>query len=286
VGWRQAFNDYVDAARDSAALAGRLFTKFTGGLEDAIVNATKGIKFNWKNLAAEMSEELLRSQIRKTIAGLAENFGLGDLFGGPPGSSQSNPIYAKIVGGGGGVAGALAGATGGQAGEPSLISKIGTAISGFFGGGKDASGKEQPSLLSRAGSAIGGLFGGSKPGEPSILSKAGSAISGLFSSKGGGSGGGIMDSLVSGAKSLFGGFFANGGTLPRGKFGVVGERGPELISGPGQITPLQGMGGGSTNVTYNIQAVDAASFQALVARDPGFIHAVAMQGARGIPAKR
>ena len=66
----------------------------------------------------------------------------------------------------------------------------------------------------------------------------------------------------------------------------MGERGPELISGPGQITPLQGMGGGSTNVTYNIQAVDAASFQALVARDPSFIHAVAMQGARGIPAKR
>jgi hypothetical protein len=44
--------------------------------------------------------------------------------------------------------------------------------------------------------------------------------------------------------------------------------------------------GGSTNVTYNIQAVDAASFQALVARDPSFIHAVAMQGARGIPARR
>ena len=133
--------------------------------------------------------------------------------------------------------------------------------------------------------SVSGMFSGIKGGGGSALKSIGSAVSSVFSS-GKSKGGGILDSIVSGAKSLFGGFFANGGTLPRGKFGIVGERGPELISGPGQITPLQGMGGGSTMVTYNIQAVDAASFQALVARDPGFIHAVAMQGARGIPAKR
>jgi hypothetical protein len=90
---------------------------------------------------------------------------------------------------------------------------------------------------------------------------------------------------VSGVKNLFGGFFATGGTIPRGKFGVVGERGPELISGPADITPMSGMGG-VTNVTYNISAVDAVSFQQLVARDPSFIHAVAMQGARGMPIGR
>ena len=43
------------------------------------------------------------------------------------------------------------------------------------------------------------------------------------------------------------------------------------------------MGG---SVTYNINAVDAASFKALVAADPGFIHAVAMQGAASIPGRR
>jgi lambda family phage tail tape measure protein len=341
-GWKQAFNDYVDDATNASKVAGQLFNKFTSGIEDALVEFTKTGKLNWRKFVADMSEELLRSQIRKTIAGLGQQFGLGDLFGsgGTPGSSPNNPMYAAIVGSGGGVGGALAGAMGGGSdGEPSLLSKIGSSISGLFGGGKDASGKEKPSLLSRAGSAISGLFGGgkdasgkekpsllsragsaisglfggskppggvgptkpsilqragsavsglfggSKPGQPSLLSKAGSAISGLFSS-GKSKGGGILDSVVKGAKSLFGGFFANGGTLPRGKFGIVGERGPEMISGPGQITPLQGMGGGSTNVTYNISAVDAASFQALVARDPGFIHAVAMQGARGIPAKR
>ena len=90
---------------------------------------------------------------------------------------------------------------------------------------------------------------------------------------GGGSGGG---GLFSGLGKIFAGMFANGGFIPNGQFGIVGERGPELVSGPAQVTPLNGMG----NVTYNINAVDAPSFQSLVARDPGFIHAVAMQGAK------
>ena len=36
------------------------------------------------------------------------------------------------------------------------------------------------------------------------------------------------------------------------------------------------MGGG--NVTYNINAVDARSFQSLLASDPGALHAIAERG--------
>jgi hypothetical protein len=43
--------------------------------------------------------------------------------------------------------------------------------------------------------------------------------------------------------------------------------------------------GGGTNVTYNINAVDAMSFKQMIAQDPSFIHAVAMQGAKGIPGR-
>jgi tape measure domain-containing protein len=82
--------------------------------------------------------------------------------------------------------------------------------------------------------------------------------------------------------SLFSGFFANGGFIPGGTFGVVGERGPELVTGPANVTPLQA----TPNVTYNINAVDALSFRQLVARDPGFIHAVAMKGGSAIPSGR
>jgi len=39
---------------------------------------------------------------------------------------------------------------------------------------------------------------------------------------------------------------------------------------------------GEQYVTYNINAVDAASFKAMIAADPSFIHAVAQQGGRGL----
>lgn len=82
--------------------------------------------------------------------------------------------------------------------------------------------------------------------------------------------------------SIFGGFFADGGYLPAGKVGIVGERGPELISGPANITPLDGKAGGS-NITYNINAVDAKSFKEMVARDPQFIYAITEEGRRRLP---
>lgn len=69
----------------------------------------------------------------------------------------------------------------------------------------------------------------------------------------------------------FAGGFAAGGTIPAGKFGLVGEKGPELISGPATITPLNspsasggGVGGG--NVTFApVFHIDARSDRAQVA---------------------
>jgi len=92
---------------------------------------------------------------------------------------------------------------------------------------------------------------------------------------------------------LFG--LASGGPAKAGQPYIVGEEGPELFipkaSGtviPNNQTmamaggPAFGMGG--TNVTYNIQAVDAPSFQQLVARDPEFIFNVSRAGSRRTPA--
>ena len=78
-------------------------------------------------------------------------------------------------------------------------------------------------------------------------------------------------------KKLFGGLFANGGYLPAGQFGIVGERQPEMIMGPASVRPSAN-GGGAMNVVIN--AVDSSSFKALVARDPEFIYAVAQRGSR------
>jgi len=265
-GWKKAFNDYKDAATNSAAAAARVFDKFTSGLEDALVNFAKTGKFEFKNFVADMAEELLRSQIKKTIAGLGDSFGLGGLFGGSgggaPGDAPSNPSYTYIVNGGdvGGIVGSMAG---------------GGGLGSIFGGGGSA---RAPSTTS--GGGIGGMIGSIGSGISSVFGGISDAVGSIFSGGGGGDSGG---GFLSGIGDLFSGFFANGGNIPRGRFGVAGEAGPELIGGPASVTP---MNSGSTNVTYNITATDAASFQALVARDPSFIHAVAMQGARTIPARR
>lgn len=92
----------------------------------------------------------------------------------------------------------------------------------------------------------------------------------------------------SGASSLTGRLlgFASGGIIPHNGPVIVGERGPEIISGASGrvVTPNNQLG--NTNVTYNINAVDALSFKQLIARDPTFIHAVAEQGRRTLPQTR
>lgn len=82
--------------------------------------------------------------------------------------------------------------------------------------------------------------------------------------------------------------FANGGIVPTNSPILVGERGPEIISGAAGrvVTPNSNIGLGTTNVIYNISAVDAMSFKQLVAQDPGFIYAVTQQGAKSIPGTR
>lgn len=82
--------------------------------------------------------------------------------------------------------------------------------------------------------------------------------------------------------------FANGGVIPTNGPVIVGERGPEIISGASgrNVTPNEQLGLGTTNVIYNISAVDARSFKELVASDPSFIYAVTEQGRRTLPTSR
>ena len=145
-----------------------------------------------------------------------------------------------------------------------LIADIFGPIGGGIGGGS-GSGGGGGSILGSIGKAIGGLFGGG-------------------GSSGSGGGGGIIGGIVNGVKKIFGGLFHDGGYLGAGKFGIAGEYGPELISGPANVTPLAM--GGQQNVTYNINAVDAASFRSMLAREPEFIHAVAMKGGSSMPRRR
>ena len=113
--------------------------------------------------------------------------------------------------------------------------------------------------------------------EELLRSQVRQLIARTFSFMGGGSQGGGGGGLG----SLFAGFFATGGQIPPGRFGIVGEAGPEVVTGPANVTPV-----GSTTINYNINAVDAMSFKQMVAQDPGFIYAVTEQGRKTIPGGR
>jgi len=257
VNWNKAFRSYVEAANDAGAAALRLFDKTMSGMEDLIVNFVKTGKFQWKDFVASMAEEVLRSNVKQLLASLF-NPGSSTQAAGPLGG------FSKLLG-------ALVGGNrrdGSSAGSalyviPADIAGVaGSAIGGESGGFMDTI----KGIFGGVADAVSGIFGGSAPSTAS----------------GGGIGGGFLGDIIGGIGDFFGGFFAGGGNLGAGKWGVAGEHGPELIRGPASITPM--MGGGS--VTYNINAVDAMSFKALIAQDPGFIHAVAQQGALGIAGRR
>ena len=69
-----------------------------------------------------------------------------------------------------------------------------------------------------------------------------------------------LGSSFGGAQGLagFGGFYADGGTLGAGKWGIAGEAGPEIIHGPANITPM-GRGGASPQMNVTIINNSSAS---------------------------
>ena len=224
-------------------------------------------------------------QLNTSINGLTDQFSQFNARRGPLGTG-ADPSFMRVAGGLDPLQNSINGLGGtfnngfGQLGNTfqSGIGGLGNSLSGLLGGlGSTLSnvigglGKGLGGIFSGITNSIGGLFGGGgKSGGGGLFSSIGSGISSLFS----------------GVKNLFSGFFATGGVIPGGKFGVVGERGPEFVSGPARITPMDEMGMGNQTVIYNINAVDALSFRELVARDPSFIHAVAMKGAQGTPRRR
>lgn len=265
-GWKQAFNRFKEDATNSAKQAEAIFGKVTQGIEDLIVNFVKTGKFNFKDFAKSIAEDLLRSNLKQVIASVfggasGEGLGgilgkLGSLVGGGgadsgKGTSSNNPMYVYDV------------AQAGTAGQGAVPGGGGNVLGDIFTGVKDA---------------VGGVF--SDIG--TVFNDVVGSIGNIFGGDGGGGGGGFFQGITDTIGSFFSGFFANGGQIGAGKFGVVGENGPEFVGGPATVTP---MGGGGT-VTYNINAVDAQSFKAMIAADPSFIHGVAQMGARSSPARR
>ena len=111
----------------------------------------------------------------------------------------------------------------------------------------------------------GGLFGAVETlfsGGLGASGGSGSVLGGLFG--GGGSSAGPA------ADARFAGLYANGGTLQSGQWGIVGERGAEVVAGPATVVPVGRMAppgraapsAGATHQTinFNVTSPDSPSF--------------------------
>lgn len=300
-GWQKAMKQYVEDTGDAAKKAQTLFTTAFKGMEDAIVGFAKTGKFEWKGFVSDMLEQLLRSQVQgvfanmmgsisNTLSGSGQSGGgqdssimgmIGSLFGGGGGSTAGGSSASSIFGGGGssqgtavyvtnwpgGAAGGIASMLGGGGAAVSDTGGLWDTISSWFGGGT-ASG-------TGAGSAMAGSLWGA-PADTGNSGSTGDFFSGIADSLG---------SVATGISDFFSGFFADGGSIPAGKFGVVGEAGREFVKGPATVIP-EGKVGGAGNgvqVTNIFNTIDLKSFQQWVAQDPTFMAAVVSQGLKGSP---
>ena len=88
----------------------------------------------------------------------------------------------------------------------------------------------------------------------SINNALGSMFSGGFG--GGGGIGSFFSSAFSSIGNFFGGFFADGGRLGANKFGIAGENGAEIITGPANITPMDQLPT-KPSVVINLNKIDS-----------------------------
>jgi tape measure domain-containing protein len=99
----------------------------------------------------------------------------------------------------------------------------------LFGGRKDPNDPSSGLTGGLFGSLFGGFLGGSKKGWGDFKLPS---IGGVDAGSGGGGFGGFFAKLFG---SIFGGFRESGGGMSAGRFYVAGERGPEIVAGPGHV---------------------------------------------------
>jgi len=251
----EAITGFVDKIREIAGAVGEVagavgdkWNSMTGGMVDGAKSAYNGVT-GW---FGDMYDEVVGNSIIPDMA----NGVLGSF------DNMTGGMVSRI----GGVIGDI---TNSFAGVAQTISNQFESLTGVSLG---AIRNQVESLSASVGSRINSLASSVRSRFNSVIAGASDIADNLGLTD-------LIDSIGN-----FAGGFANGGRIPANSFGLVGERGPELVSGPATITPLNDFG--SQNVTYNINAVDASSFRDLIARDPAFIHAVAAQGATRFPQRR
>lgn len=95
-GWKSAFAEYADDAKNAADQASQVFQTFTQGFEDAFVNFVQTGKLSFKDLANSVIADLARIQARRLLVNLIGGSG-GGLFG-RAGGGNVNALQPYMVG--------------------------------------------------------------------------------------------------------------------------------------------------------------------------------------------
>jgi hypothetical protein len=113
----------------------------------------------------------------------------------------------------------------GGRGIPAIIDGFGAALSDINAGPIAAAERDLMRSASRLPADIGKLSAAGGSGVDEVLRIADAFARAKASDR---------------ALDKFAGFFAYGGAIPAGKWGIAGERGPEIVSGPANVIPLNG----------------------------------------------
>ena len=208
------FLDMQKSAKSTASIVfealNSAFDKLASNLTELVTGGKTSFGKMFQDIGKQMVNSTIKQELQKGIGALAGKLGinLGGALAGKPDGTQANPLWVRMAqdagldpaGNPSGLAGAAAGVGAGSGG-------LGGLLSGILGGGK----------------GLGGLFSG-------ILGKAagflGPLFKGIFGGAAGGMGG-IFSALLKGVS----GAFAGGGEMSPDKAYLVGEAGPEILSG-------------------------------------------------------
>lgn len=216
-GVKAFFLDMQKQATSTAKIVYDALKQSFDGLSDQLTKLVTGGKTDFGKMFSDIGKEMLQAtikqQLQKGLGGLAGKLGiqLGGAYGGKddkkPLGTEKDPLWVKMA--------AAAGKGAGDASGASDEEFPGENDEGDDGADASGGGGMLGSLTGMFGKA-GGFFS-------SILGKLG----GMFSSIIGGGGGGGLGSMLGGLA----GAFAGGGTMGADGAYMVGEQGPEILSG-------------------------------------------------------
>jgi len=277
IGLGKALDTFTKQAQDIAQLTENAFTNAFKNIEDGLLDFIETGKFNFRDFVSSILKEFNRIAIKSILGDIALKLQgketsksgilaqLGSILGGKGAfgetGGQVGPAEAGKEEAGGGIIGAVTAGT--------------TAIGGFFSnlGTKFTDGLSGLGNLFMDGltglgnifSSIGGFFSGgsgSSGASGGAIAGIGKLLVGLAAE------GGISDSL-SNKKMVPLSAFANAKRFAQGGVTSGSDRIPALLSPNEAVVPLsrnraipvEGMGGGTTNITFNIETSDAESFK-------------------------